>query len=102
MTTLNTRTHYDIGDRPSAVGTFLDVDLLPATPTAVTVKVRTPAGIVTTYSSPHATITLGSTTVFEMPDPVDASGTWTVNMTATAGVEAAAEIEFIVRRSKFP
>lgn len=100
-TTDLTRPTYDIGDRPRFSGAFTEADGTPTAPTVVVVKVRNPAGQVTTYTSPTASIVLGATTVFTMPDPLDLAGTWTVNMRGTAGVQAADEREFVVRRSKF-
>ena len=93
--------NYDIGDRPIITGAFADAAETPTAPTAVTVKVLTPAGVVTTYTSPNAAIVLAASTTFTFPAPLDESGTWRVKMTGTAGVQAAAEVELLVRRSAF-
>lgn len=92
---------YDIGDRPTITGAFTDVAGVAAAPTAVTVKVLDPAGTTTTYTSPNAAITLGASTTFTFPTPLAAAGNYTVNMTGTAGVQAAAETTFVVVRSAF-
>lgn len=95
------RARYQIGDRPSFDGPFLDADGVATAPSAVTVKTRKPDGTVSTYTTPDASIVLGTTTRFTMPAPLDTAGIWTINMTGTAGVQAADEIEFEVDRSKF-
>lgn len=101
--TTPTRNTFDIGDRPVASCAFTNVAGVPTAPTAVTVKVKAPNGTITTYTSPHATIVLATTCTFTFPSgALNAAGTWTVNFTGTAGVEAADESSFQVRASVFP
>lgn len=94
--------HYDIGDRPTVTGAFADVAGVATAPSAVTVKVLDPAGVVTTYTSPDAAIVLGISTTFTFPAVLDQAGRWTVRMQGTAGVQAAGEIKLTVERSAFP
>lgn len=96
-------TTYDIGDRPTATVTFRDTADVLTSPTTVVFVVRTPAGVETPYTSPHAAITTVSTGVFAFtfPAPLNEAGAWHVRAKGTAGLEAAAELSFQVRRSNF-
>ena len=96
-------TTYDLGDRPTATVTFRDTADVLTSPTTVVFIVRTPAGVETPYTSPHDAITTTSTGVFAFtfPDPLDEAGTWYIRAKGTAGLEAAAELSFQVRRSSF-
>lgn len=106
--TVPVRSLFDQGDRPTITGTFLAEDDTLTSPTAVTVLVLTPAGTVTTYTSPNAAIVIGSgategIVTFRFPSgTLNAPGTWTVRMKGTAGLEVAGELAFDVRRSAFP
>lgn len=92
---------FDIGDRPTVSGAFTDLAGEPAAPTAVTVSVLHPDGTEDGASSPDDSITLGETTTYTFPSPLDEPGLWIVRMRATEGVEAAGEIPFRVRMSPF-
>lgn len=94
---------YDIGDQPVATATFRDVDDVLTNPSTVVFKTRTPSGVETTYTSPNANITNPSVGVwkFTFPAAVTEAGNWVVRARGTAGLLAAEESTFIVRRSRF-
>lgn len=96
-------TAYNIGDRPVVTATFRDVDDVLASPTTVVFITRTPAGVETVYTSPHAAITTPSTGVFKFtfPTPFTLAGTWYVRAKGTVGVETAVETSFRVKASSF-
>ena len=93
--------NYHIGDRPVVSTAFADIAGTPTAPSAVTVKVAEPDGTITTYTSPHATISLGTTTTFTFPAAFDAVGRWHVQVLGTAGIIAGDEEYLVVQPSAF-
>lgn len=100
-------TVYDIGDRPTITATFRTAPESEGgtlvDPTTVTVRVRTPAGTETLYTSPTASIVNSSTGVwvFTFPAAFDAAGDWFVRFRGTAGTLTAAEQKLTVRPTAF-
>lgn len=94
---------FDIGDAPVLTATFTEIDGTPATPDVVTVKVRDPAGIEMSYTTPHATINTSvvGKVVFSFPAALELAGEWTVRIRGVSGLRAAEEIGFVVRSSAF-
>lgn len=94
---------YDIGDRPVATITFADIAGGSGVSSAVTCKVRNPAGlVVASVSSPHADLTNPSPNVWVYQLPVlTMAGVWTVRARSTSGLEAAVEQRFTVAGSDF-
>lgn len=94
---------YDIGDRPVITATFKDKDAVLTTPSTIVVKIKDPSGNEDTYTSPDASIVTASAGVveFTLPAVLDESGPWTVRFKGTAGLQAAYEGKFGVRRSSF-
>jgi hypothetical protein len=96
---------YDIGDQPTVTATFTAADgETLESPSTVTVKVIEPNGTQrATVTTPAASITNPSTGVFAytFPAALDQSGVWRVKFQGTAGLIAAEEIEFMVRRTSF-
>jgi hypothetical protein len=72
----------------------------PADPSAVTLKIITPAGVVTTYTYP-ADITKESTGVYYKEIPSDQSGDWHYKWTGTGAVPASDEDYYLIEHSKF-
>jgi len=73
-------------------------------PTAITLKVQDPAGVVTTYSgtpSVHGDLTHTATGDFCVDVTVATEGTWKWRWAATGAVTAADEGEVEVTRSEF-
>jgi len=83
--------NYHIGDRPTVSAAFLNLAGASEAPTAVTVKVKDPAGTTTTYTSPDATITLAATCTFLFPAAFTVAGRYHVQFIGTAGVQAGDE-----------
>jgi hypothetical protein len=95
---------YDVGDQPIVTATFRDEADVLESPSTVTVKVIEPNGTQrATVTTPDASITNPSTGVFAytFPAALDQSGIWRVKFAGTAGLVAAEEIEFMVRRTTF-
>lgn len=93
--------NFHLGDVPVASAAFANVAGTPTAPTAVTVKTLDPAGTSTTYTSPNATISLGTTTTFTFPAPLTLTGKYWVQIIGTGGVLAGDEEWFVVERSMF-
>lgn len=71
-------------------------------PTTVTLQVRTPAGVFTTYTYANSQITRNSTGIYHRDVTLDAEGIWTFR-TAGTGAVVAADIQPVeVRRDVFP
>ena len=72
-----------------------------ADPTAVTLKVKNPAGTTTTYTYALTTVTRDSLGVFSKQVTLDSVGTWRSRWEATGAVIAAQEGALTVRRTEF-
>lgn len=94
---------YDIGDMPTVTGLCTDVNGTAVTPTTIVAIVRNPAGVETTYTSPHAAITTPTTGTikFLFPAALDTAGNWYVRLKGTAGTVVAGEGTITVRTSSF-
>ena len=101
MTTTGTETVYDIGDQPTLVATFVDVDDVLTDPGAITVTVRDPAG--TEVAETQAAASNPSVGVWRwpLPTPFDAAGFWYLRAEATSGIQTAGELTVRVRPSHF-
>jgi len=94
-------TAYDIGDQPTVVATFVDVDGVASDPSAITFEVKDPAGTITTESQADATNPSVGTWHWTLPAVIDAHGLWHVRVAATGGLICAGESKFRVRDSAF-
>lgn len=96
------RESYDIGDVLRTRGAYTDINDAPIDPSAVYVSVKTPAGIVTTY-------TYGSGPDIQRSDVGDyfydltftAPGRWYVRHYSTGIGESSEETMYFVRKSQF-
>jgi hypothetical protein len=89
-------TRYDIGDQPVLTTTFT-VDDTATSPTAVAAQYRKPDG-----TEAALTPVEDAEGVFVTTLPVlDAAGTWSWRIAGTAGVVAADEGSFLVKRTRF-
>jgi hypothetical protein len=93
-------TSYNQGDLIRIQATFKDLTGNLVDPTAVTLKVKVPAGTVTTYNHP-GTIVRSSVGVFYFDFAVNASGTHYFNWSGTGAYTAADESSFEVATSVF-
>jgi len=66
-------------------------------PTAITMKVKNPAGTVATYTYALSEITKSATGIYYKDVSVTSSGTWYYSMTGTGTCAAAAEGKVFVR-----
>lgn len=92
-------TAFDIGDRVELRGAFTNQASAPTNPTAVTCKVRTPSGVVTTYTG--GDLTNPEVGVFTRLIDITESGAWWYRFSGTGAVIAAEETSFDVTRSQF-
>lgn len=92
---------YDIGDT-ARVTLNLTVDDTLSNPTALTAKVMTPRGVITTvvYGVDLALVR-DSTGVYHLDVDCTEAGVWTVHFQATGTGKGAAEHSFSVRRGAF-
>lgn len=91
---------YDIGDVATLASAFT-VSGTPTDPTTITLKVKTPAGVETTYTYAAAELTRASAGVFTRDQDCTEAGVWTYRFVGTGAVKAAGERTFNVRRSVF-
>lgn len=97
----NTGTYsYNIGDLIRIQGTFKDISGTVVDPTNITLKVKVPAGTVSTYYYP-GTITRTSTGVYYFDFAITASGTHYYNWAGTGAYTVADESSFEVVSSVF-
>ena len=92
--------HYDVNDPWERTATF-KVNGVNTDPTAVTAKVRTPAGVVTNYAYPHANLTKDAVGIYRLTGTATEVGRWYYQ---TAGTGTAAGVEedyFQVDPSRF-
>lgn len=98
-------TTYDIGDRVHLTASFTDNAGAAADPTAVSLKIKNPAGTVTTYTYAGGAITKDSTGEYHMdytiPSDAASVGGWLARFEGTGSVVAAEETAFSVRASGF-
>ena len=92
---------YDIGDQPTIVARFADVDGVAADPTAITFSLMAPDDTVVTADEGDADNTGVGVWRWPIPAPFDQSGVWRFRVEATAGLQTAEETAVRVRPSKF-
>lgn len=93
-------TSYNQGDLIRIQATFKDLNGNLVDPTTVTLKVKVPAGTVSTYSYP-GTVVRSSLGVFYYDLAVSAAGTHHYNWSGTGAYQAADEDSFEVSTSVF-
>ena len=91
---------YNIGDLLRLKATFTSITGTNVDPTSITLKVKNPAGSVTTYTYPTH-ITKDSTGVYYYNYAVAASGTHYYNWAGTGAFQAADENSFTVVSTVF-
>lgn len=87
---------YDRGDLVRLTGTFKNASDALTNPTAVVLRIKDPAGTVTT-----PTPTNTSTGVFDYDLSLNLEGTWTYRFEGTGAVQQAEEDTLFVRNSVF-
>lgn len=97
----NTGTYsYNIGDLIRVQATFKDIGGTVVDPTNITLKVKVPAGTVSTFYYP-GTVTRVSTGVYYYDFPITASGTHYYNWAGTGAYTVADESSFEVVSTQF-
>ena len=93
---------YHIGVVVRVVGTFTDIDGNEVDPAAVFATVKTPAGGVTTYTyGVDAELVRDSQGVYYIDDDGNAEGKWWTRIYSTGAGQAAGELGFIIKVSRF-
>lgn len=92
---------YDVGDAIRLSVAFTNSASAAVDPSAVSLKVRNPAGTVTTYTYALGELTKASTGNYYRDIDLDAAGEWAYRFAGTTSNKAAVEGEFIVRPSAF-
>lgn len=93
---------YDKGDLVRVTGTFTNASDAATDPTTVTCKVKTPAGVTTTYLyGTDAALVKDSTGVYHLDITASTSGQWWYRWEGTGAVEQADEDTFIIEPSAF-
>ena len=91
---------YDIGDGPYVVCTFRNTSDVATDPSAITARVKTPAGTTTTFTyGTDAALEKTATGVYRLRVTFDAAGRWAVKFFGTGTIVAAAETIIRVRTS---
>jgi hypothetical protein len=92
---------YDIGDLVRLRATFLGTDLVTvADPSTILFRILAPGTTVACYSFGTGSIARSGVGAYYKEISLDLYGDWTYNVTATGGVQTAAEWDFTVRHSK--
>ena len=91
---------YDKGDLVRIHATFTASSVV-ADPTTVTLKVKDPDGVITTYTYGGGTVTKSSTGVYYKDVSVSNDGMWYYRIEGTGAVQSAGEGSFRVRKSEF-
>lgn len=91
---------FDIDDKVRLTATFT-VGGAVTDPTTIELKVKDPAGTITTYTFALAQVIRSSAGVYYYDVTPDQSGTWYYHWKGTGTAQAAAEHEFQVKVSKF-
>lgn len=91
---------YHKGQKIRLTGTFtlagVDMD-----PTAVTLKVKDPAGTTSTYTYALAQVAKSATGIYYKDISIDASGSWHYSWIGTGSVEAVDETFLLCEPSEF-
>lgn len=91
---------YDKGDT-IRLWAYFKVNSVYTDPTAITLKVKSAAGVISTYTYSGATVTKSSTGIYYKDVSLTDDGIWYYRFEGTGAVAAAAESKFEVRRSEF-
>lgn len=91
---------YDVGDRVELSFVFRDDEGAPTDPTTIVVKVRKPAGTVTTYTfGVDVALERDSAGRYALELTLDTAGSWSYRGIGTGAVEQAGERRFTVREA---
>jgi hypothetical protein len=93
---------FPIGTRPTLTVTFRNLDGELEDPSAITFRLKPPQGDIVVNLIDAATNVSVGVWEWQLPDPLDAPGTWWLSASATGGMQTADEICFQVPKSKFP
>jgi hypothetical protein len=94
---------YDVGDLVRiATDPVFSVGGTPTDPTAVSLQVRTPAGVVTEYTYALGQVTKAATGSYYADVSVTAPGLWYWRWEGTGAATAAAEGYIVVKGTVFP
>jgi hypothetical protein len=92
---------YDIGDVVRVTCTFTNGAGANTDPTTVTLKVKTPALVTTSYTWAGGTVTRSAAGIFYKDISLTMSGEWFYRFEGTGAVESADESNLIVVSSEF-
>jgi hypothetical protein len=91
---------YDKGDT-IRLWAYFKVSSVYTDPTAIALKVKSAAGVTTTYTYALGTVTKSTTGIYYKDVSLTDDGIWYYRFEGTGTVAAAAEGKFEVRRSEF-
>ncbi len=98
---MTTRNAYDIGDLVRCTGTFASSGT-NVNPDAIMFKVKTPAGVVTTYTyGTDAALVRDATGVYHVDVSATEAGQYVYRFWSTGIGQAAAEGQFLVKLTLF-
>lgn len=80
---------------------FFSQDGTPVTPTTVTVKIKSPAGTISTYTYP-ATVSIDDQGKYYVNVDANITGRWWYRFESTGTGQAAKEAAFDVKAGEFP
>jgi len=93
---------YDVGDLVRVQGAFTNAADVAVDPTAVTAKIKTPAGVVTTYTyGVDAQLVRSTAGTYYVDVSATAAGDWYYRFASTGDGQAAGENKFYVKESAF-
>lgn len=93
---------YDVGDLVRVQGSFTNAAGAAVDPSVVTTKVKTPAGVVTTYTyGVDAQLVKLATGIYYVDVSATTSGDWHYRFSSTGDGQAAGENKFYVKESAF-
>ncbi len=93
-------TLYDIGDVARVTCTFT-VGIVNTDPTTVTLEVKTPTNVVTSYTWAGGTVTRSAAGIFYKDISLTMSGEWFYRFEGAGAVESASEGSLMVTDSEF-
>lgn len=91
---------YDIGDVVRLRATFT-VNATATDPTTITLKVKDPSNVTTTYTYSGGDLTKEATGIYRYDYAITASGTFYIRWEGTGTAQTASEDSFTVRQSAF-
>ena len=93
---------YDVGDLIRVQGAFTNAADVAVDPAAITAKVKTPAGVITTYTyGVDAQLVRASTGIYYVDVSATTTGDWHYRFASTGEGQAAGENKFYVKESAF-